>query len=405
MTWLNLPPDSPFGVANLPYGVFSVDGNNPRAGVRIGDAVLDLAATLDDPVFAQPSLNVFMAQGPTRWREVRARLSDLLTDERHRATVEPALFELSRVRLRLPFTVADYVNFDASEHHARTMGRMLLPDAEPLPANWRHLPMGYYSRSGTVVVSGTPVTRPQGQRKAPDETEPSFGPSRRLDFEAEVGFVVGTGSHPGRRVPIEDFREHVFGVCLVNDWAARDIQEWERVPLGPFLGTSFATSVSPWVVPLEALEQARVAAPPRDPHPLDYLRDTEEWGLDLELEIRLNGHVLSRPPFAAMYWTPSQLLAHLTGNGASIGTGDLYASGAVSGPDRDQRGSLAELSWNGAEPVELPDGTTRGFLADGDEVTITATAPGPAGSRIGFGAVTGQIMPAASPAGWPAPRS
>jgi fumarylacetoacetase len=391
MTWLELPPDSLFGVANLPYGVFEGSGS-PRVGVRIGDAVLDLTAVLDDPAFSQPSLNAFMAQGRARWSSARARITELLTDERHRARTEAALHPLSGVRLHLPFEVGDYVDFYASEHHASNVGRLFRPGGEPLTPNWKHLPIGYHGRSGTVVVSGTPVTRPCGQRRG--ERAPVFGPSQRLDFEAEVGYVVGASSPPGVPISTGEFADHVFGVFLVNDWSARDIQAWETVPLGPFLAKSFATSVSPWVVPLEALEQARVSPPARDPEPLPYLADTGKWGLDLALEVRLNGQAVSRPPYATMYWTPAQMLAHMTVNGASARTGDFYASGTVSGPERDQRGCLLELSWGGTEPLILPDGSARAFLEDGDEVTITATAPAGYGTRIGFGEVTGRILPA-----------
>jgi fumarylacetoacetase len=394
MTWLGLPPDSLFGVANLPYGVFEA-GGGPRVGVRVGDAVLDLAAVLDDPVFAGPSLSAFMAQGRGRWSDARARITGLLTDRWHRPAVEAALRPLSAVRLHLPFEVGDYVDFYASEHHATNVGRLFRSAGEPLTPNWKHMPIGYHGRSGTVVVSGTPVTRPLGQRRGEhDGSAPTFGPSARLDFEAEVGYVVGAGSPPGVPVRTDEFADHVFGVFLVNDWSARDIQAWESAPLGPFLAKSFATSVSPWIVPLEALEAARVSPPPRDTEPLPYLADTDKWGLDLALEVRLNGQVASRPPYATMYWTPAQMLAHMTVNGARVRTGDFYASGTVSGPEREQRGCLLELSWGGTEPLALPDGSVRGFLEDGDEVTITATAPGAAGTRIGFGEVTGRILPA-----------
>ena len=371
--------------------MFSTNHELPRVGIRIGDSVLDLAEVLGEQVFAEPSLNAFMAEGRVRWTDVRARLTELLTVERHRAAVEAALRPLETVRLHLPFEVGDYVDFYASEHHAANVGRLFRPGGEALMPNWKHLPVGYHGRSGTVVVSGTPVTRPNGQSAAPGAA-PEFGPSRRLDFEAEVGFVVGTGS-PGP-VSTGGFADHVFGAFLVNDWSARDIQSWESRPLGPFLAKSFATSVSEWVVPLEALEHARVSPPPRAPEPLPYLADVDKWGLDLTLEVRLNGQAVSRPPFATMYWTPAQMLAHMTVNGASIRTGDIYASGTVSGPARDQRGCLLELSWGGAEPLTLPDGSVRTFLEDGDEVTISATAPAAYGTRIGFGEVTGRILPA-----------
>jgi fumarylacetoacetase len=377
-------------VANLPYGVFS-DGDGPRVGVRIGDSMLDLAGVLGEQVFAEPSLNAFMAQGRARWADVRARISELLTVERHRAAVDAALRPLPGVQLHLPFEVGDYVDFYASEHHAANVGRLFRPGAEPLMPNWKYLPVGYHGRAGTVVASGTPVTRPSGQHAGP-EGVPVFGPSRRLDFEAEVGFVIGAGS--SGPVSVGEFADHVFGAFLVNDWSARDLQSWESRPLGPFLAKSFATSVSPWVVPLDALEQARISPPPRSPEPLAYLADAGPWGLDLALQVRLNGQLVSRPPFAAMYWTPAQMLAHMTVNGASTRTGDFYASGTVSGPDREQRGCLLELSWGGAEPLTLADGSVRTFLEDGDEVTITATAPGARGTRIGFGEVTGRVLPA-----------
>ncbi len=385
-------------MASLPYGVFSAgdrDPTTPRVGVRIGDSVLDLASALGEQVFAEPSLNAFLAQGRARWSDVRARITELVTEPRHRASVEPALHPLSQVRLHRPFEVGNYVDFFASENHATNVGRLFRPGGEALTPNWKYLPVGYHGRSGTVVLSGTPVIRPRGQRPA-EVCAPTFGPSRRLDFEAEVGFVVGVGSPLGSPIGVDAFADHVFGVFLVNDWSARDIQAWESQPLGPFLAKSFATSISPWVVPLEALAHARVRPPPQHPEPLPYLSGSDHWGLDLALEIRINGQVVSRPPFASMYWTPAQMLAHLTVNGASTRTGDLFASGTVSGPDPDQRGCLLELSWGGAEPLTLPDGSVRSFLEDGDEVTITATAPAADGSRIGFGEVTGRVLPASS---------
>jgi fumarylacetoacetase len=391
-TWVPVPPDSDFPPENLPYGVFSRPGTAPGVGVAIGDQVLDLGAALDDAVFAQPRLNAFLRQGPSRWREVRERVTGLISDSRHRSAVEPHLVPREQVTLHLPFDVADYVDFYASVHHARNMGRILRPEQEPLTPNWRWLPLGYHGRAGTVVVSGTPVVRPSGQRKAPADDAPSFGPSTKLDLEAEVGFVVGTPSPLGEPVPVDRFSDHVFGVVLVNDWSARDLQAWEYVPLGPFLGKSFATSISPWVVPLEALAPATVPPPEQRPEPLPYLRGRELWGLDITLEVRINDTVVSRPPYRDTYWTPAQLLAHLTANGASLRTGDLYASGTISGPERDQRGSLIELTWNGTQPLKLRDGSLRSFLEDGDTVTITGSAPGRGGARIGFGQVTGTIV-------------
>lgn len=385
MTRIDIPEDSLFGRANLPYGVFSTPGTSPRAGVRVADTVVDLTAV--DDVFAAPSLNPFMAQGHARWVEVREEILDLISGEVPDAAVHP----IDTVTMHMPFEVADYVDFYASEHHASNLGRLFRPDSEPLMPNWKHLPVGYHGRAGTVVPSGTDIVRPTGQRKG--EATPTFGESRRLDIEAEVGFVVGTPSPLGAPVSVDDFSERVFGVVLVNDWSARDIQAWEYVPLGPFLGKSFATSISPWVVPLLALEAARVATPPQDPEPLPYLREKNPWGLDLSLEIAWNGQVVSRPPYREMYWSPAQMLAHMTVNGASSRTGDLFASGTVSGPAKDQRGAFIELTWGGKEPITL-NGEPRTFLEDGDKVTITATAPGPSGARLGFGEVTGRILPA-----------
>jgi fumarylacetoacetase len=395
-SWLDLPADTGFGIANLPYGVFSTPGSAPRTGVAIGDHVLDLCAITGDDVHATGSLNAFMALGPEAWQVCRTGLTEWFTDSAHRYKVRPHLLPRSDVTMHLPVEVADYVDFYSSQHHAENLGRMFRPDTPPLTPNWKHLPIGYHGRAGTVRVSGTPVVRPSGQRKAPADDAPTFGPSQRLDIEAEIGFVVGTPSDLGRPVPLSAFPDHVFGVCLVNDWSARDLQSWEYVPLGPFLGKSFLTSVSPWVVPLAALSEARVTPPTRDPKPLPYLDDADSapWGLDIAIEVRLNGELVSSPPFDLMYWTPAQQLAHMTVNGASLRTGDLFASGTVSGPRPDQRGSFIELAWNGTAPLRFPDGSTRTFLEDGDIVTLTATAPGAGGSRISLGEVVGRIAPA-----------
>jgi fumarylacetoacetase len=413
MTWLEVADDDPFGVHNLPYGVF--DG---RVGVRIGAFVLDLtgaeAAGLLDTggldaggsvaggsvaggCFQTGSLNPFLAAGRPMWTVVRRRLVELLTDERHRDAVRPHLHGLDGLRLALPFQVADYVDFYSSAEHATNLGKLLRPGQPPLLPNWRHLPIGYHGRAGTIVVSGTDIVRPCGQRKPPDAGVPVFGPSVRLDIEAEVGFVVGRPSTPGRPLSTADFAEHVFGVVLVNDWSARDIQAWEYQPLGPFLGKSFATTVSPWVVCLDALTASRVPAPMQEPPVLPYLQEADRFGYDIRLSVTWNGTLVSRPPFAGLYWTAAQQLAHLTANGASVRTGDLFASGTVSGPARDQVGSFMELTWGGAEPVTLAGGATRTFLEDGDTVTISATAPGPDGSVIGFGEATGRVIGA--PAG------
>jgi fumarylacetoacetase len=405
----DVPEGDPFGPHNLPYGVFSLAGSPDSAGnaaerrtvgVRLGDHVLDAgaaAAALGSPyvtLLAQPSLNSLLAAGRTAWSDVRRALTAWVTVPSHRETIEPFFHPLSSVTLHLPFEVADYVDFYASENHARNVGQIFRPDAaDSLTPNWKHLPIGYHGRSGTVVVSGTDVVRPSGQRKAPADPAPVFGPSVRMDIEAEVGFVVGAPSERGRPVGLADFREHVFGLCLLNDWSARDIQAWEYVPLGPFLGKSFATSVSAWITPLDALEEARVAPPERTAALLPYLDDADEepGGYDLRISVAINGHVVSEPPFSSMYWTAAQQLAHMTVNGASLRTGDLYGSGTVSGPTERERGSLLELTWNGRDPLELPDGK-RTFLEDGDVVTLSAWAPGAGGTRVGLGEVTGRVV-------------
>jgi fumarylacetoacetase len=387
----------PFGIHNLPYGVVAAGDGRPRVAVRLGDRALDLGAVERAGLIEAAgtlqaaTLNPFLALGRPYWTAVRGRLVELLTDPGHRARIEPLLLPLADVTPRLPFEVGDYVDFYSSIEHATNLGKLFRPGSEPLLPNWRHLPVGYHGRAGTVVVSGTDVVRPSGQRRG--DAGPVFGPSRRLDIEAEVGFVVGAGSTLGTPVPVADFAEHVFGVVLVNDWSARDLQAWEYQPLGPFLGKSFATSVSAWVVPLDALSAARVAAPVQEPAVLPYLAD-DRTGYDIRIEVVWNGSVVSRPPFGQLYWTPAQQLAHLTVNGAAVRPGDLYASGTVSGPRRSEVGSFIELTWGGAEPVTLDDGRTRTFLEDGDTVTLTATAPGPDGSVIGLGEVVGRVVPA-----------
>ncbi|WP_425484493.1 fumarylacetoacetase [Haloechinothrix aidingensis] len=402
-SWLDVPDGAEFGTYVLPYGVFSQtkrgDTAARKTGVAVGDSVLDLAAVAGrlgedfTPLVESGSLNPLLAAGRPVWRSVRERLTEWLRDPSYRPVVMANLIPRADVRLHLPFEPADFVDFYSSEHHARSVGRMFRAGGDSLPANWKHLPVGYHGRAGTIVPSGTPVSRPRGQRGPGEGGSPAFGSTRKLDFEAEVGFVVGVPSELGKPVGVDDFAEHVIGVCLVNDWSARDFQGWEYKPLGPFLGKSFATSLSPWVVPLDALDHAWVAPEGPREETFAYLRCTGAWGLDLRLTVRLNGHPIAQPPFSTMYWTGAQQLAHLTVAGASLRTGDLFASGTVSGPEPDQRGSLLELSWDGSDPILLRDGSQRGYLNDGDEVSISATAPGPDGSRMGLGEVTGRVRP------------
>jgi fumarylacetoacetase len=383
-----------FGLANLPYGIFRRAGETPRVGVRFGDGVLDLAALaadglLDDPAgaFAQPALNAFMAQGPAAWTATRERVRRLLSG----VDAEPRLIALDDVELLLPFAVADYVDFWSSLHHAENSGRIFRPDADPLPQSWRHMPIGYHGRSATVVVSGTPVRRPRGQSRPERDEPPVFGPSAKLDVELELGFVVGTPSALGEPVPVEQALDHVFGVVLLNDWSARDLQAFESQPLGPFLGKSFATSISPWVTPMAALAPFRAApATPQDPAPPAYLRE-EPWALDVALEIELNGEPIARTNARHLYWSVAQQIAHLTVNGACLRTGDLLGSGTISGPERGERGSLLELSWNGSEPLPLPGGGDRTFLEDGDEVVLRGIA-GDGDGAVALADVRGRIV-------------
>lgn len=452
-SWVESADGSDFPVQSLPYGVFSAGGGPPRVGVAIGNLILDLAEVADRglleavcpdarEVFAAAELNPFMARGRPVWRAVRRRLSDLLrvapteraagtdcsgaggadgsdnragpvrSDPARRAerddpdalsvrrAVEDCLVDRASAAMHLPFAVADYVDFYSSIHHATNVGRMFRPEAEPLLPNWRHLPVGYHGRAGTVLVSGTPILRPRGQRRIPapgPHVTVDFGPTGKLDFELEVGFVVGTESRLGRPVTTTEAGDHVFGCVLVNDWSARDLQAWEAQPLGPFLAKSFATSISAWVVPLDALGPSRVNGPPQEPAPQPYLVSPEPWAFDLDLEVWLRpagqeaANPLSRVGFAGQYWTMAQQLAHLTVNGASLRTGDLFASGTVSGPGPNERGSLLELSWNGERPLSV-GGQERTFLEDGDEVVMRAST-GAGGVKVTLGEVSGVVLP------------
>lgn len=405
-TWVPGAEGSGFDLDHLPYGVFSRADQAPRVGVRIGEHVLDLApvAELGDPdsalaaAWRTASLNAFMVMGRERWELARDWVSEVLGNEEHRARTDPHLHPMGEVHLHLPFEVADYVDFYASEQHARNVGRILRPDAEPLLPNWRQLPVGYHGRAGTVLVSGSDIPRPSGQQLPPGSssaTTPTsvHAPTQRLDIEAELGVVVGAPSERGTPVPTASLADHVFGLVGLNDWSARDIQAWEYAPLGPFLGKSFATSISAWVTPLAAMDAAWVDQPEQRPEVLDYLHVDQPAALDIRVEVELNGVVVSRPPYRTMYWTPAQMLAHLTVNGASVRTGDLFGSGTISGPERDQRGSLLELSWGGREPFRVGE-DERTFLEDGDVVTLRYTLPGALGGTLTLGEVVGRVLPA-----------
>ena len=409
-SWVPGADGSGFGAGHLPYGVFStgVGGGPRRPGVRIGDRVLDLAqlAAADAgglgaqaDALRGPSLTPLLAAGPAAWADVRARLTELVTTPDARPAVEPALVPLADAALHLPFEVADYVDFYSSIEHATNLGRLFRPDAEPLLPNWRHLPVAYHGRAGSVVVSGTSIARPAGQRRVGDEVV--FGPSTRLDIELEVGFVVGLPSELGRPVTVAQAPEHVFGLALVDDWSARDIQAWEYQPLGPFLGKSFATTIAAWITPLAAVAGCRVAGPVQDPEPLPYLRPVEDWGLALDLSVALapaggtGEEAVSRTSFAGLYWQMPQQLAHMTVNGAPLRTGDLFASGTVSGAGPGSQGSLIELTRNGAAPLAVA-GVERSFLEDGDEVVLRGSATLPGGELLTLGEARGRIVPASA---------
>jgi fumarylacetoacetase len=412
-SWVDVPAGSDFPLQNLPYGAFEKNGG-VHLGIAIGDSILDLYASADAALFDgtvarkvlhAPALNLLLAAGREAWTAVRERAVAVLRAD------TPLLGNINRdallvhrrdARMRMPFQVGDYVDFYSSLEHATNLGKILRPAGEPLLPNWRWIPIGYHGRSSTIVVDGTPIVRPAGQRKSTDGVTPEYGPSRMLDIELETGFVTGPGNKMGTPIPVERARDHIFGLVLVNDWSARDIQAWEYQPLGPFLGKSFATSISPWVVTLDALEPYRVPGPPQDPQPLPYLQTSEPFNYDVELLVELQTqkmraqgiepYVVSHSNFKYMYWNMAQQLAHVTANGTAVRPGDLYASGTISGPAPDTLGSLIELTWRGANPISLPSGETRAFLQDGDTITLLGYCEQPGKPRIGFGGVSGTIV-------------
>ncbi len=414
-SFIPVEPTSDFPIQNLPYGVFSTQASaTPRVGVAIGEFVLDLAALqaeglLDlapaSDVFAQGSLNAFMSLGPSAWSRSRARISELLRHDnpqlRDDATLrERALVPRARAKLHLPIAVAGYTDFYSSKEHASNVGIMFRGKDNALQPNWLHMPIAYNGRASTVVVSGTKVRRPRGQLKPPDAEVPNFARCKRLDFELEIGVVVGQPSAMGEMIGERQAEQMIFGFVLLNDWSARDIQQWEYVPLGPFQAKAFATSISPWVVTREALEPFRLHGPAQDPVPLPYLQQSQPNNYDLELEVGLRAAptnqaaTICRTNFKYMYWSSVQQLVHHASSGCAMSVGDLLGSGTISGPGKNQRGSLLEISWNGTEPVELPGGAKRTFLEDGDWLVMRGWCQGD-GYRVGFGEVEGTIVPAA----------
>jgi fumarylacetoacetase len=412
-SFIDVDAASDFPIQNLPYGVFSAkDGLAPRIGVAIGDYVLDLWELEQDSrldvgefgVFSAPSLNPFMALGPKTWSRARARISELLRHDNPELRDNPtlrarALVPMADAKLHLPIAVAGYTDFYSSKEHATNVGVMFRGKDNALQPNWLHMPIGYNGRASTVVVTGTKVRRPRGQLKPPSADLPSFGPCKRLDFELEMGVVIGQPSPIGEMLTEKQAEEMIFGFVLLNDWSARDIQQWEYVPLGPFQGKAFATSISPWVVTREALEPFRVHGPRQDPAPLPYLQQAQPNNYDLELDVGLRAAQMNeatricRTNFKYMYWSSVQQLVHHASSGCAMNVGDLLGSGTISGPDKHARGSLLEISWNGTEPVELADGVNRTFLEDGDSLSFHGWCQGN-GYRIGFGEVEGTITPA-----------
>ncbi|MGA7804574.1 fumarylacetoacetase [Bradyrhizobium sp.] len=412
-SFIEVDPASDFPIQNLPYGVFSTnDGLAPRVGVAIGDFVLDLWQLEQDcridvgnaGVFAASSLNPFMAVGPKVWAKTRARISELLRHDNpelrdNESLRERVLVPMTKVKLHLPITVSGYTDFYSSKEHATNVGVMFRGKDNALQPNWLHMPIGYNGRASTVVVSGTRVRRPRGQLKPPNADTPGFGPCKRLDFELEMGVVVGQPSAMGEMLSEAQAEAMIFGFVLLNDWSARDIQQWEYVPLGPFQAKAFATSISPWIVTREALEPFRLAGPEQNPTPLPYLRQAQPNNYDMALEVALRAPSMAAPQpicrtnFKYMYWSSVQQLMHHASSGCAMNVGDLLGSGTISGPEKSQRGSLLEISWNGSEPRQLPGGITRTFLEDGDSLIMRGWCQGD-GYRVGFGEVEGTIVPA-----------
>lgn len=411
-SWIEIPDNSDFPIQNLPFGVFSVGSEAPRPGVALGDYVIDLKALADlgyfeglgfstKQVFSQATLNSFLDQGKANWRATRARISELFREDNNRLKDnyderQKVLKHRSEVTMHLPIAVGDYTDFYSSIEHATNVGSMFRPD-NPLMPNWKHLPVGYHGRASSIVVSGTPIHRPKGQMKPKDAEVPTFGECKLLDFELEMGFVIGGKTNLGQRVPVSKAEDYIFGIILFNDWSARDIQAWEYQPLGPFLAKNFASTVSPWIVTLDALEPFKTLGPVQDPEPLPYLRSTGERNYDINLEVHLktpqSEKRICESNTKYLYWDIRQQLAHHTVTGCNLNSGDMCASGTISGPNEENYGSMLELTWRGSKPLTMPGGEERKFIEDGDTVTLKAFAKKD-GIKIGFGDCTGKILPA-----------
>ena len=415
-SFIKISPESHFSIHNLPYGIFSPkEGGEPRVGVAIGDNVIDLSVLEEegifertllgkDRVFSAPNLNPFMKKGRGIWREIRVVLQEILSDvcpvlKDNEALLDSVMYRFDEVNMHLPVAIEDYTDFYSSKEHATNVGIMFRGKDNALMPNWVHLPVAYHGRASSIILSGTDIFRPKGQTKTEAEEKPSFGPSKQLDFELEMGYFIGPGSKLSEPILINKAYNHIFGMVLVNDWSARDIQRWEYVPLGPFLAKNFATSISPWVVTMEALEPFKTKSPVQNPEPLAYLQSEGDWGYDINLDVFIQTEKQKEPfkisgsNFKYMYWNILQQLAHHSITGCNMNTGDLLASGTISGPTPDSYGSLLELAWKGEKPIKLPSGEERRFLQDGDTLIISGYCKGD-GYRVGFGEVSGKILPA-----------
>ena len=412
-SWLAVEKDSDFPIQNIPFGVFLTKEDITTIGTRIGNYAIDLAALqqlgyfegipLTDDIFMQDSLNDFIADGRTTWRLVRNRIADIFDVKNSKlkdneAQREIVIFDMADIEMLLPVVIGDYTDFYSSKDHATNVGTMFRDPENALLPNWVHIPVGYHGRSSSIVVSGTKIRRPNGQTIPQGATQPVFGPCKLLDFEVEMGFITSDANSLGKALPIEEARNHIFGMVLLNDWSARDIQKWEYVPLGPFLAKNFASTISAWIVTLDALEPFKVAGPKQDPQPLPYLEEEGLTSYDITLHTSIKPKkqeetLVSKTNFKNLYWSISQQLAHQTVNGCNVRTGDLYGSGTISGKDKNSYGSMLELTWKGTQPIKMSDGTDRKFINDGDTVIMRGYCKNEE-IRIGFGECIGKIKKA-----------
>ena len=411
-SWINVPENSDFPIQNIPFGVFITKDDVITIGTRIGNCAIDMGALqqlnyfegieLTDDMFMQDTLNDFISDGKKTWRMVRNRLAELFDEtnpklrdnKEHRDIV---IFDVKHIEMQLPVLIGDYTDFYSSKEHATNVGKMFRDPENALLPNWLHVPVGYHGRSSTIIPSGISVNRPMGQTLPNGETTPVFGPSRSVDFELETAFITTDANIMGENIPISEAEDYIFGMVLMNDWSARDIQKWEYVPLGPFLAKNFATSISPWIITMDALEPFRTKGPKQDPAPFPYLQQKGKHNFDINLEVSIQPEnaeetVVSRSNFKYMYWSMTQQLAHHTSNGCRVNSGDMMGSGTISGPTPDSYGSMLELTWGGKNPIKLNDGTERKFLNDGDTVIMRGFCKNN-GVRIGFGEVSSKLLP------------